>query len=130
MTYTLEKWIDFHAKDINPADYETEFQKWLDWRLKVDRGETRGLAPTVHFDIAPYQSPVTGQAINSRSQRNEDLQRTGSRPYEGLEQEKKEVARQRHYDDVKDTAQLQASVAKSIYELPPAQKDSLLKGHF
>ena len=130
MIYTIEKWVDFHGTGVNPADYKTEFQHWLDWRLKVDRGETVGLAPSVHFDISPYQSPVTGLAINSRKQRNEDLKRTGSRPYEGLEQEKKEVARQQHYDDIKDTADLQASVAKSIYELPPAQKDNLLKGNF
>ena len=45
------------------------------------------VAPDVHFDIPEYVSPVSGKVISSRSSRREDLKRTGSRPYEGREQE-------------------------------------------
>lgn len=49
------------------------------------------MAPTVWNDLPGYQSPVTGLWVEGRRQRREDLKRTGSRPYEGFEQEKKEA---------------------------------------
>jgi len=49
-------------------------------------------APDIHFDIPEYVSPVTGKVISSRSSRREDLKRSGCRPYEGREQEKKIAA--------------------------------------
>ena len=49
--------------------------------------------PLIFGDLPPYQSPVTGLWVDGRVARREDLKRTGSRPYEGLQQEKKEAAR-------------------------------------
>lgn len=45
------------------------------------------------YVMPSYQSPVTGKWIDSPSQRRDDLKRTGSRPWEGMEAEKKEAAR-------------------------------------
>lgn len=49
-----------------------------------------------HFiqpDLPGYESPVTGQWIEGRKARREDLKRTGCRPWEGREAELKEAAR-------------------------------------
>ena len=50
----------------------------------------------LHFiqpDLPGYQSPVTGLWVEGRKARREDLLRTSSRPWEGLEQERKEAAK-------------------------------------
>lgn len=55
-------------------------------------------AAALHFiqpDLPGYESPVTGEWIEGRKARREDLKRTGSRPYEGREQEVKEANRAR-----------------------------------
>lgn len=49
------------------------------------------MAPAVFGDLPGYQSPVTGLWVEGRRARREDLKRTGCRPYEGFEQEKKEA---------------------------------------
>lgn len=62
----------------------------------------------LHFiqpDLPGYQSPVTGLWVEGRKARREDLLRTGSRPYEGREQEQKEAnkvqaARERQLDNL------------------------------
>lgn len=58
----------------------------------------------LHFiqpDYAGYESPVTGEWIEGRKARREDLKRTGSRPYEGFAQEKKEADKYRAEQDRK-----------------------------
>lgn len=45
-------------------------------------------APSVRGDITPYQSPVTGQWIDSKRQRREDLKRSGCVEWEpGIRQD-------------------------------------------
>jgi hypothetical protein len=58
----------------------------------------------LHFiqpDLPGYQSPVTGLWVEGRRARREDLKRTGSRPWEGMEQEQKEAARIRAGQEAK-----------------------------
>lgn len=50
----------------------------------------------LHFiqpDLPGYESPVSGQWIEGRKARREDLLRTHSRPWEGREQELKQANR-------------------------------------
>ena len=54
-------------------------------------------APMVIPDLPGYQSPVTGLWVEGRKQRREDLKRTNSRPFEGIEQERKEAQRRVAY---------------------------------
>lgn len=42
-------------------------------------------------DLPGYTSPVTGLWVEGRRQRRNDLKATGSRPWEGREQEQKEA---------------------------------------
>ena len=46
-----------------------------------------GKGPMVFGDLPGYQSEVTGKWVEGRSQRREDLKRSGCRPWEGLAQE-------------------------------------------
>jgi hypothetical protein len=50
-------------------------------------------APFVWDDLPAYESPIDGKPVEGRRQRRNDLARSGSRPYEGREQEAKEAAK-------------------------------------
>jgi hypothetical protein len=50
-------------------------------------------APDIMPDLPGYESPIDGRWIEGRKARREDLKRSNSRPWEGLEQEKREKAR-------------------------------------
>lgn len=80
--------------------------------------EPEPAAPLIFGDIPPYQSPITGEWIDSRSKRREDLLRNGCRPYEGREQEQKEIARQRAYAEAKAEMRTERIVAETLNHLP------------
>lgn len=88
---------------------------------------------TADYDVAPegvmimadlpgYQSPVTGLWVEGRHQRREDLKRTGSRPWEGLAQEKKEAARHEGYKEQKLDATLTKAASEAFYQMSPAKR--------
>ena len=70
--------------------YDPVLKEMVD--VPIDSGPRAG---RVHIwdDIPDYDSPVTGKLVSGRKQRREDLKRTGSRPYEGREQEVKQAQR-------------------------------------
>ena len=80
------------------------------------------VAPLVFGDLPSYQSPVTGLWVDGRRARREDLKRTGSRPWEGLEQERKESARQEAYREAKLDAHLTKTASEVFYQLPPEKR--------
>lgn len=84
------------------------------------------LAPSmIRGDLPSYTSPIDGKWIDGRRQRNEDLKRAGSRPWEGLEQEKKEAQRQKNYAEQKLDASLTKTASETFYQLPPSKRDIL-----
>lgn len=85
-------------------------------------------APLVFGDLPSYRSPVNGQWIDGRVARREDLKRTGCRPWEGLDQEKKEAARQQGYADQKLEASLTKAASEALYQLPHQKREILKKG--
>jgi hypothetical protein len=84
-------------------------------------------ASMVRGDLPSYTSPIDGKWIDGRRARNEDLKRNGCRPWEGLQEEKKEAAKQEKYADQKLDASLSKSAAEAFYQLPPSKRD-ILKG--
>lgn len=54
-------------------------------------------APYVQGDIEPYQSPIDDTVISSRRSQRYDMERSGSRRYEGRDAEQKEA--DRHNED-------------------------------
>lgn len=83
--------------------------------------------PMSIVDIPAYESPASGKWITSRRERIEDFKRTGTRPWEGMEQEKKEAARQKAYDDAKLDAKIDHTVRKAWQELPDSKKAQVLQ---
>jgi hypothetical protein len=74
------------------------------WNRESGKLEEIGFTPVefgslIMADLPGYQSPVSGKWIDGRKARREDLARTQCRPYEGREQEQKEIDRQRQYDE-------------------------------
>lgn len=84
-------------------------------------------ASMVAGDLPSYTSPIDGKWVDGRRQRNEDLKRAGCRPWEGLDQEKKEAAKQEKYAEAKLDASLTKSVSETFYQLPPSKRE-ILKG--
>jgi hypothetical protein len=81
----------------------------------------------VQDDIPAYISPTTGRVIGSRTARRDDFARSRSRPWEGLEQERKEAARKRAYADDKFDKQITETAHKVWHQMPP-DKRAVLDG--
>jgi len=82
-------------------------------------------AEALHFiqpDLPAYHSPVTGQLIEGRRARREDLKRHGCRPWEGREQELKQAARNRAEADRQLSRAADARVERAWAQLPPRMK--------
>ena len=79
-------------------------------------------APRIHADLPDYQSPIDGRIVHGRKGRREDLKRTRSRPWEGREQEEKEAARQRAYNEQRDDARLDEHARRAYYCLSPEKR--------
>ena len=82
-------------------------------------------APYGLVDIPAYVSPVTGRLINSRAQRHEDLKRTDSRPWEGMEQESKVAAERVRDEEKKTDAKLEEAVVSAWHQLPSDKRKAL-----
>lgn len=86
--------------------------------------------PRTHFvqpDTPDYVSPVSGLVVSGRRQRRNDLARTGSRPWEGMQAERKEADRQRAYFEQKQERRLDHAVRSAYYQLSP-EKRRILEG--
>lgn len=76
----------------------------------------------VQADLPGYVSPTTGRWIEGRAARREDLERSGARPWEGFEQEKKEAQKRAREAEAKLDKQLEHAARKAFHELPPAKR--------
>ena len=79
-------------------------------------------APFGQVDIPAYVSPVTGKLIGSRSERREDLKRTGSREWEGMEQETKVAQERVKAEEKAQDAKLEESVVAAWSQLPSEKR--------
>jgi hypothetical protein len=96
----------------------------------VEVPTTYSQPPRAHYvipDTPDYVSPVSGLVVSGRKQRRNDLARTGSRPWEGMTQERKEAARRTAYAEQKSEANLDRAVRETYYQLPP-EKRRILEG--
>jgi hypothetical protein len=85
------------------------------------------VAPAVQPDIPGYESPVTGKWIEGKSQRREDLRRTGCRPYE--EGEREHAIQARKEEERRSEKQAYESAARAYYSLSP-EKRRIVRGAF
>lgn len=75
-------------------------------------------------DLPGYESPVTGKWIEGRVARQEDLRRSGCRPYELGE--KQEFIKQKKASEKANDAKLYDAIAKTYYNMPE-QKRRILR---
>lgn len=79
-------------------------------------------APMGYVHNIAYTSPIDGRPITTKQQRADDLARSGSRPWEGLDQEKKEAARKKAYQEQKEDAKIEKVVSEAYYSLAPEKR--------
>lgn len=87
-------------------------------------------APMGIMDYQPweaYESPASGKMITSKAERAKDFKATGTRPWEGLETEKQEAARQKAYTEADEDKKLDATVRQAWANLSPTKKAQALK---
>jgi hypothetical protein len=75
----------------------------------------------LHFiqtDLPGYESPIDGRWIEGRKARREDLLRSHSRPWEGMEQEKKHAARVQAERDRRDDQLAERMAHRAWAEAP------------
>lgn len=69
-----------------------------------------------------YVSHTSGKFIDTERARRDDLKRTGCRPWEGMDQELKQKAKDMAHEDKKSDDKLEVAVRQAYADLPPAKK--------
>lgn len=82
-------------------------------------------APMGHVVNIHYTSPIDGRPITTKQARIDDLKRSGSRPWEGLEQEKKVAQERKKYEEKKEDQKLEAAAVQAWQSLKPEQRKVL-----
>lgn len=84
----------------------------------------------LHFiqpDLPGYESPVTGKWVEGRKARREDLLRTGSRPWEGMAEERKEASRRAARNEAQ-LDQLAEKMAHKAWGMAPERVRKVFRG--
>jgi hypothetical protein len=74
-----------------------------------------------------YESPASGKIITSKKEREMDFKNTKTRPYEGREQEQKEIDRQKAYAEKELDDKVDKTVRQAWASLSPTKKAQALK---
>ena len=72
-----------------------------------------------------YESPASGNVITSERARQYDMESNGCRPWEGIAQEKKEVARKRKHNDEKLDKVVTEDMTKQISQMSSEKRKTL-----
>ena len=94
------------------------------WNLKQE--QEHGCSAAVLGDLEGYVSPTTGKWIEGRKARRDDLARSNSRPWEGMEAEQKEAARQRAYMEAKQDKRIEEAAWRTWYSMDPKKRRQLM----
>lgn len=86
-------------------------------------GTPRG--PMVYGDLPSYQSPIDGRWIDGRVARREDLARNNCRPWEGMEQERKEASRRQEYERQHQDRKLDETINRSWAQISERSRRAL-----
>ena len=89
-----------------------------EWRAKYDCEPQKGQAPTVfcnHF--TPFKSAVTDKVITNKREHDYDLKSTGSRVFEGIQSEQREVDRFRARQEAELDRQRRETINQTYHEI-------------
>ena len=105
-------------------DYIRPVAQYLDTPMCCDQQTEKRIfsAPSAISDIEPYESPVTGKMITSRSERREDFKASGCREWEGMDVERKEAQKRKAAEDAVQDQKLETEVQKVWAQLPEDKK--------
>lgn len=123
----LQKKLGFTEADkaqwleVNSKYYADPEQGWVD-KLIMHAYPQRSAAVYV---MPAYQSPISGEWIDTPSQRRNDFAKNNCRPWEGMEQEKKEAAKRAAYEEQAFDKGLEKTIEQSIKDLPTEKKVEL-----
>lgn len=104
--------------------YNPETKRMDEIAFDAPTGQT---APMLMTDLPGYVSPTTGLWIEGRKARREDLARSGCRPFEGLQSEKREADRRMQYAEQKTERHIEERAREVFHQLPP-RKRRVLEG--
>jgi len=82
-------------------------------------------APFGQVDLPGYESPITGEWIEGRTARRNDLAKHGCRPWEGMEQEQKHAAQARAKIDAQIDKEIETAAVDAWQALKPEQRKAL-----
>lgn len=109
---------------INSRYYEDINRGWAD-KLLMHACPQRSAAVYV---MPGYESPASGKWIETPRQRREDMKATGSRPWEGMKDEKAHSESLKKQDESKADAKLDHAVRTAWQHLPDSKKQAALLG--
>jgi hypothetical protein len=110
-------WIDCNSKYYSDPE-----QGWRD-KLMMHAFPKR----TASVYVMPaYQSPITGKWIDTPRQRRDDMARSGSRPWEGMDSERKVAENRVKFDEKKADAAIESAVVEAYKSLGP-EKQAVLE---
>lgn len=115
--YDKATWLE-----INSKYYDDPEQGWKD-KLMMHAYPQRSASVYV---MAGYESPASGKWIETPRQRREDMKATGSRPWEGMASERKEMAKAKQETEKKQDAALDHAVRTAWRNLPDSKKQQAL----
>ncbi len=111
------RWLESNGKYYSDPE-----QGWID-KLMMHAFPKRSASVYV---MPAYQSPITGKWIDTPSQRRDDLKRNNSRPWEGMEVERK-VAQDRVKAEAKAEDQALESAAVAAWHSLGDDKKKMLE---
>lgn len=115
-------YFDFHGLTEGSQAHEEEWAKVVKMHTEKPVGSA-----SIQV-MQSYQSPITGKWIDTPRQRRDDLARSGSRPWEGREQETKYAQqREKDFDTMLDKTAEKAAI-ESWQQLAPEKKKVLQSG--
>lgn len=82
-------------------------------------------APMGWVENIAYTSPIDGRPITTKQARIEDLKRNNCRPWEGMEQEKKEASRRADIEEKAFDAKLEKTIGETFAAMPSEKKRAL-----
>ena len=110
-------WLDYNGKY-----YDNPEQGWHD-KLMMHAFPKR----TASLYVMPaYQSPITGKWIDTPRQRRDDMARSGSRPWEGMDSERKVAENRVKFEEKKADAAIESAVVEAYKSLGP-EKQAVLE---
>jgi hypothetical protein len=117
-----ESFIAHWEPTYGPEGAEQKWQEKQAW-LQQKHGSADFIS-----DTEGYLSPTTGKWIEGRKARRDDLARSGARPWEGLQVEQQEAARQKQYIEQKQDKAIEKAAWQAYYAMSPEKRRKLRQG--